>query len=97
MTQNTMWLRATEARLNVTWNGQNGDLADAVSYAATDMELKTWAMEAIRSGTIAGIRADLRCDLSDFVVDRFTAGGEVPYNRVFVRPKTPFGTVSVSC
>lgn len=91
MTQNALWLRATEARLNVTWNGQNGDLTDPVSWQATDAEIKTWAMEAIRFGSIPGIRADGRCDLSDFVIDRFPAGGEVPYNRLFLRPKTPFG------
>ena len=30
-------------------------------------------------------------DLNDFVVDRFRANGQVPYNRIFLRPKTPFG------
>lgn len=91
MTINLTMLRANEARLNVTWNGQNGDLPDAVSYDATDAELKTWAMEAIRGGGIPGIATDGRCDLSDFVIDRFPASEAVPYNRVFVRPKTPFG------
>lgn len=85
-------LRAHEARLNITWNGQNGDLVDPVPFDATDAELKAMAFEAVRGGSIPGIRADRFIDLDGFVVDRFTATAETPYNRVFVRPKTPFGT-----
>ncbi|MCA9491706.1 MAG: hypothetical protein KC621_17365 [Myxococcales bacterium] len=80
-----------EARLNVTWNGQNGDLADAVPADATDAEVLAWATEAVRSGSIAGVAADRRVDLTGFVVDRFPATRELPYPRLFVRPKTPFG------
>lgn len=84
-------LRAFEALLNITWAGQNGDLADAVPFDATDREIKHMALEAIRTGAVPGIRADRLADLDDFMVDRFRATAEVPYNRLFVRPKTPFG------
>ncbi len=88
MTEN---LRHYEARVNITWRGQNGDLIDPVSYDATDMDIKAWVTEAIRSGAVSGVATDRRVDLTDFVVDRFPATATVPYNRIFVRPKTPFG------
>ena len=78
------------ARLNITWAGNNGDLPDPVPYDATDTELKHIATESVQSGYIPGIPADGAVDLMDFVVDRFAAG-EIPYSRVFIRPKTPFG------
>jgi hypothetical protein len=79
------------ARLNVTWAGSNGDLPDPVPYDATNDELKHMAAESVLSGYIPGIPADAGVDLTDFVVDRFTASADVPYARVFIRPKTPFG------
>jgi hypothetical protein len=84
-------IRAFEAMVNVTWNGQNGDLPDAISVDASDAEIKTFALEALRTGGIPGIAVDARANLDDFVVDRFAASEEVPYHRVFLRPKTPFG------
>lgn len=81
------------ARLNVTWQGNNGDLPDPVPYDATDEDLKTMAAEAIQNGDIPGIPADANIALGDFVTDRFAATGDVPYARVFIRPKTPFGMV----
>lgn len=80
-----------QARLNITWSGQNGDLLDPVPYNATDSQLKALAEEAISGGSVPGIRRDHRADLTDFVVDRFPARGQVGHNRVFLRPKTPFG------
>jgi hypothetical protein len=79
-----------EALLNVTWNGQNGDLLDPIAYDASDDDIKVWAQEAIAAGSIPGIAAGV-ANFDDFVVDRFAASREVPHNRVFVRPKTPFG------
>ncbi|MCB9687929.1 MAG: hypothetical protein H6735_23010 [Alphaproteobacteria bacterium] len=80
-----------EARLNVTWNGQNGDLADLVPADATDAEVLAWATEAVRSGAVGGVAPDARVDLTGFVVDRFPATADLPFPRLFVRPKTPFG------
>lgn len=84
-------IAAHEARVNVTWNGRNGDLVDAVPYNANDGDIRAWVCEALRSGAVAGMRADRVVNLQDYVVDRFPASRQVPYNRIFVRPKTPFG------
>lgn len=80
-----------QARVNVTWAGQNGDLPDPVSYDATDADVRRWVTEAVRNGGVPGIRADHRVDFRDFVVDRFAATAVRPYNLLQVRPKTPFG------
>lgn len=78
------------ARLNITYNGQQGDLPDPVPYDSTDATLKQMATESVRDGYVPGIDA-ARADFTDFVVDRFPARADVPYNRLSLRPKTPFG------
>lgn len=87
----TNLLRPHEARLNITWAGDNGDLPDPVGWDLSDEEVRQIALEAVQTGGVPGIAADAGVDMSDFVVDRFGASDEVPYNRLFVRPKTPFG------
>lgn len=84
-------LRAFEARLNITWAGQNGDLSYPVPFDASDRQLKDMAIEAVRGGSVPGVNADRFMNLDGFVVDRFQASHATPYNRIFVRPKTPFG------
>jgi hypothetical protein len=79
------------ARVNITWNGRNGDLPDPVRESATDVEILAWVTEAIRDGGVPGLPADRHVDLRDFVVDRFDATPQIPFPRIFVRPKTPFG------
>lgn len=88
---NSRHTRNYEARLNITWMGQNGDLPDAVPFDASDRELKQWAAEAIRGGSVPGITHRGRLNVRDFVVDRFPANNQTPYARIFIRPKTPFG------
>lgn len=84
-------IEAHQARLNVTWDGKNGDLVDPIDVDATDAQILTWATEAVRGG-IPGIDPDPLADLNrDFVVDRFPPGNGIEFNRVSVRPKTPFG------
>jgi hypothetical protein len=78
------------ARLNVTYNGQNGDLPDPVPYDATEASIKAWATEAVSNGNIPGINP-VAADFSEFVVDRFPANEGVTFNRLSLRPKTPFG------
>jgi len=86
-------LRADQARLNITWAGSNGDLPDPVPYDSTDVDLKQIASEAVAQG-IPGIPADANVNFGDFKVDRFPAGvAGVDYNRLMIRPKTPFGLV----
>ncbi|MCA9706448.1 MAG: hypothetical protein KDK70_11415 [Myxococcales bacterium] len=79
------------ARLNITWNGQNGDLPDPVSWHASDKEILQWATEAVRSGSVPGITKTHNVQLHRFVVDRFPANKQVREDRIYVRPPTPFG------
>ncbi len=78
------------AFVNITWNGQNGDLPDEVAFDATKEQILGWVTEAVRGGDVPGIAADPDASFADFVVDRFPAAGDKP-ERLFVRPKTPFG------
>ncbi len=84
-------LRADQARLNITWAGNNGDLPDPVTFNGGDGDFKQIAAESVRDGYIPGIPADVAVNFDNFVVDRFNASEEVPFNRIFLRPKTPFG------
>lgn len=80
-----------EARVNITWAGQNGDLPDLVRFDAAGTEVLGWVTEAVRTGYVPGITRDRNADFTDFVVDRFTANDARPYNLIQIRPKTPFG------
>jgi hypothetical protein len=82
---------ANEAIVNVTWAGSNGDLRDPVSFDATETDVRTWVTEAVRTGGVANIAADPNANFTDFIVDRYASTEETPYNRIFLRPKTPFG------
>lgn len=79
------------AKLNITYAGSNGDLPDPVAFDAADGDIKQWATEAIRNGSVPGISANEEVDFSDFVVDRFEANEVRPFALVQIRPKTPFG------
>ena len=79
-----------QAKLNITWNGSNGDLPDPIYFDASDSDIKRWAKEAISSGSIPGIPMESEVDFTDFKVDRFTANDNRG-NLVQLRPKTPFG------
>lgn len=84
-------IQDTEARVNVTFSGSNGDLPDPVLFQAGDADIKTWVTEAVRTGGVPGIAAAPNADFSDFVVDRFAASEARPWNYIVLRPKTPFG------
>ena len=84
-------LQATEARVNVTWNGQNGDLPDPVYFESTDGDVRQWVTEAVQNGGVPGIGVDPNANFTDFVVDRFATTEDRPWNLISVRPKTPFG------
>lgn len=83
-----------QARVSVTWKGQQGDLPDPVAYGAANGDVFQWVTEAVRAGDIPGIDADPDANFANFVVDRFDAHEEVPYNRLAVRPKTAYGEPS---
>ena len=80
-----------QARLNITYGGENGDFVDPITFDSTDGDIKAWAAEAVRNGDVPGIPAQPGVDFTDFVVDRFSANAERDYNLVQLRPKTPFG------
>ena len=86
-----MVLNNDEARVNVTWNGQNGDLEDPVFFESTDGDLRAMVTEAVQNGDVPGIGADPNANFTDFVVDRFRATGAEDWNKIHIRPKTPFG------
>lgn len=79
-----------EARVNVTWRNQNGDLVAPVRFPADKVEVLRWAEEAIRAGHVAGIDPDPNVNLNGFAVDPFPARDGHP-NRFTVRPTTAFG------
>lgn len=89
------------ARLNITYNGQQGELPDLVPFNVTvgpdgkvtlldKADVLRIATESIRGG-FAGITADPNADLKGFEVDPFQARPDMPVNRLSVRPQTPFG------
>lgn len=80
-----------EARVNITYGGANGDLPDPVSFDSTNGDVLGFITEAVRAGGVPGIAADPAANFQDFVVDRFRANEQRPYNLIQVRPKTPFG------
>lgn len=84
-------IAAHQARLNVTYDRQNGDLPDPITFDASDADVKAWAAEAIRNGGIPGIAASADATLADFKVDRFGPTEARPWNLVALRPKTSFG------
>lgn len=86
-------IKNTEARVNITYGGKNGDLPDPVFFQSTDDDVKNWITEAVRAGSVPGIDATPNADFSDFVVDRFAATEARPYHLIAVRPKTPFGLI----
>lgn len=81
--------RVYEARLNITYGGANGDYVEPVSFDLSDAELMRLAAEAIGAGLLGAPPAHV--DLGEHVVDRFGATERTPVNRIFLRPKTPFG------
>jgi hypothetical protein len=80
-----------EARVNVTWGGENGDLPDPVDFQAPDADIRQWVTEAVRGGGVPAIQNGGNANFDDFMIERFAANAERPYNQIMVRPKTPFG------
>jgi len=83
-------VREDEAKVTITYAGQQGDLPDPVSRDATDEQVREWVTEAVRAGGVPGIDAAPEASFQDFVVDRFDAKDGMPA-RMSVRPKVPFG------
>ncbi|MEU5877791.1 hypothetical protein [Spirillospora sp. NPDC047279] len=75
------------ATLNITYDGRSGDLPGTIERSLTDDDIRTLAVEVVRTGAIPGLHVpDLPPNaFRHFVVDRFGGG------RVYLRPKVPFG------
>lgn len=84
-------MNENEARVGVTYSGEYGELPDPVNFQSTDGDVRGWVTEALRTGGIPGIGAQPNADLTDFMIERFTANATRPWNAISVRPKTPFG------
>lgn len=82
-----------QARLNITFDGQNGDLPAPVLYESSLAEIQAWATEAVLNGGVPGIevRDGQGVDFQNYVVDRFPAAPDRPDNLLMLRPKTPYG------
>lgn len=84
-------IRDDEARVNVTFAGQNGELPQPVFAQSSDADVKGWVTEAVRNGGIPGINPDAGADFRDYVIDRFDPTEARPHRLIQVRPKTAFG------
>jgi len=84
-------IKDDEARVNVTWKNNNGDLPDPVFRDSSEGDIRGWVTEAVRNGGVPGIAADRDANFADYVVDRFPPTEARPYNLIQVRPKTAFG------
>jgi len=81
-----------QARVNITYKRQYGELPDAVTFDSTDGDVRGWVAEAIRTGSVPGIEADPDVRLNDYVIDRFPpVPGTREYNLIDIRPKVEFG------
>jgi hypothetical protein len=76
------------ATLNITYNGLSADFAVDFDQRFTDHDVKRVALELVRSGGTAGLHLPHLADsaFDSFVVDRLQNG-----ERIYLRPKVPFG------
>jgi len=77
--------------LNITLQGVSADYALALDGEVSDREIKSIALEVVRSGEVPGLHIrDLAENAFDnYVVDRFDT--EEGGRRIYLRPKVPFG------
>ena len=83
-------LTTNQATVNITYNGQAGDLSFAVDRDSSNDDVKRWATEALLAGDVPGITVSGPVNLNDFVVERF-APTEQRGHLIMIRPKTEFG------
>jgi hypothetical protein len=79
------------ATLNITYNGLSADYPLELDYQISDADVKRIAVEVVRSGGVPGLQiANLPANaFEQYVVDRFQGPqGE----RIYLRPKVPFGS-----
>lgn len=80
-----------EARVNITWARQNGDLPDPVQLDTNDGDILGFVTESVRGGDVPGIAADPNANFQNYMIERIDPSDAYPFNRILVRPKTAFG------
>lgn len=80
-----------QARLNITYDGQNGDMRDPIPYDASEADIRRWCTEAVQNGDVPGLGAHPDVDFTDFKIDRFGPTETRDHNLIQIRPKVPFG------
>ena len=82
------------AVLNITYNGMSADYPLDVQVALSDADVKRIAVEVVRAGGLRGLQVPNLPDTAfdNFVIDRFDRG-----ERIYLRPKVPFGSLSCDC
>lgn len=90
-------LGADEARVNITFGGQNADLPQTVSRFASSADVKRWVEEALRTGSVPGMPPVAGNETFDgFTVDPLMEPIEGrPYAMFAFRPQTKFGALPV--
>jgi len=76
------------AYLNITFNGLSADYPLELDALVTDVDIRRIAVEVVRSGGVIGLHVPHIADqaFDNFVVDRMQNG-----QRIYLRPKVPFG------
>jgi len=76
------------ATLNITYNGLSADYPLELDAQVSDADIKRIAVEVLRAGGVAGLHLPQLADsaFDGFVVDRLQDG-----QRIYLRPKVPFG------
>jgi hypothetical protein len=79
------------AILNITYQGQSFDYELELDFAATDADIRRIAVEVVRSGGMRGIHVAQLSEraFDQFVIDRLR--GPDGAQRIYLRPKVPFG------
>ena len=77
--------------LNITYQGQSADYELAIDFATSDADIRRIAIEVVRSGGVRGLHIPHLPDnaFDGFVVDRLR--GPDQEQRIYLRPKVPFG------
>jgi hypothetical protein len=76
------------AHLNITFNGLSADYPLELDAQVSDVDIRRIAVEIVRSGGMAGLHVPHVADdaFDHFMVDRLQNG-----ERIYLRPKVPFG------
>ena len=82
------------AVLNITYNGMSADYPLDVQVALSDADVKRIAVEVVRAGGLRGLQVPNLPDnaFDNFVIDRFDHN-----ERIYLRPKVPFGSRDCDC